>query len=124
METAKRQSILIVEPNAQFREELYNFLLSAGYERVDSAESYQSALEKIRETEYDVLLLDGGSPLKTGLEVADGIAASNPKTKVVLTIGAREQQEPSDEFRNKTEYQFLIKTTFARNLLYLLENRT
>jgi DNA-binding response OmpR family regulator len=57
---AKDQLILIVDLDAHFREGLYNFLLSAGYERVDSAENYRNALEKTRETEYDVVLLDAG----------------------------------------------------------------
>jgi DNA-binding NtrC family response regulator len=118
---AKNQLILIVDLDAHFREGLYNFLLSAGYERVDSAENYQSALEKIRETEYDVLLLDAGSPLKTGLAVADSFAASSPKARVILMVGAEERQEPMVLAEDKAEYQYLIKATFARNLLYLLE---
>jgi two-component system, response regulator YesN len=118
---AKDQLILIVDLDAHFREGLYNFLLSAGYERVDSAENYRNALEKTRETEYDVVLLDAGSSLKAGQEAADGIAASNPKAKVILMVGSQEQKEPNHEAGSKSEYQYLIKAAFARNLLYLLE---
>ncbi len=39
MKTTYHQSILIVEPNAQFREELCNFLLSAGYENVEGTDA-------------------------------------------------------------------------------------
>jgi two-component system, response regulator YesN len=118
---AKDQLILIVDLDAHFREGLYNFLLSAGYERVDSAENYRNALEKTRETEYDVVLLDAGSSLKAGQEAADGIAASNPKAKVILMVGSQEQKEPNHEAGSNSEYQYLIKAAFARNLLYLLE---
>jgi hypothetical protein len=45
MKTAKRQSILIIEPNAQFREELYNFLLSAGYENIAATGGLALTLE-------------------------------------------------------------------------------
>ena len=121
MKDAKNQHILIVESDASFREGLYNFLLSAGYEEVDSAENYQDALEKIKETEYDVVLLESGSPLDAGRKVADVITASSPKAKVILMVGFVEQQQQKDEAENKTEYQYLIKATFARNLLYLLE---
>ena len=122
MKKAKDQLILIVDRDAHFREGLYNFLLSAGYERVDSAENYHNALEKIRETEYDVVLLDG-SPLRAGQEVADNIAVLTPKTRVILMVGAEEQPEPHEP-RSKVEHQYLIKATFARNLLYLLEKST
>jgi len=117
---AKDQLILIVDPDAHFREGLYNFLLSAGYERVDSAENYHNALEKIKETEYDVMLLDVGSPLRAGQEVADDIASLTPKTRVILMVGAEEQPE-LNEPRIEVDRQYLIKATFARNLLYLLE---
>src|SRR5215470_7343625 len=96
---AKDQLILIADSDAHFREGLYNFLLSAGYERVESVDNYQNALEKIRETEYDVVLLDAGSPLIAGRKVADGIAASSPKAKVILMVGFQEQQQ-SDEAGN------------------------
>jgi len=121
MTNPKNRHILIVDPDASFREGLYNFLLSAGYETVDSTENHQNALEKLRETEYDVVLLDAGSPLKAGREVAEGIAASSPKATVILMVGSQNQQEPNDEAGSEAEYEYLIKATFARNLLYLLE---
>jgi len=123
MERAQRQSILIVEPDAQFREELYNFLLSAGYERVDSAENYENALEKISKTEYDVLLV-AGSPAKAGLTLADDIAASSPKSRLILLVGSEEQREVDPDAGNGSDYQYLIKAVFERNLLYLLDKGT
>jgi DNA-binding NtrC family response regulator len=118
---AKDQLILIVDLDAHFREVLYNFLLSAGYERVDSAESCHNALEKTRETEYDVVLLDAGSSPRAGLEAADSIAASSPKAKVVLMVGCQKQKELDHEAGSGADYQYLIKAAFAQNLLYLLE---
>jgi len=118
---AKDQLILIVDLDAHFREGLYNFLLSAGYERVDSAENYHNALEKTRETEYDVVLLDAGSSLRAGRDAADGIAGSSPKAKVILMVGSQEQKQLNHEARSSSKYQYLIKAAFARNLLYLLE---
>jgi hypothetical protein len=47
MRTATHQSILIVEPNEQFREELYNFLLSAGDANITTADSPACAIDKI-----------------------------------------------------------------------------
>jgi len=39
MKTTNHQSILLVEPDDQCREEMVNFLLSAGYENTEAAES-------------------------------------------------------------------------------------
>jgi hypothetical protein len=47
MKTAAHQSILIVEPNEQFREELYNSLLSAGDANITTADSPVCAIDKI-----------------------------------------------------------------------------
>jgi Nif-specific regulatory protein len=44
MKTAKSHIILIIEPDAQFREELYNFLLAAGYEQVTATDSLTTVL--------------------------------------------------------------------------------
>ena len=61
MKTAKSHTILIVEPDVQFREELYNFLLAAGYEQVTATDSLTTVLEHIRHAAYDVILAAAGS---------------------------------------------------------------
>jgi hypothetical protein len=45
MEAVSRQSILIIEPNEQLREEIFNFLLSAGYGKTGEADSLAAAYE-------------------------------------------------------------------------------
>ncbi|HMB27468.1 MAG TPA: hypothetical protein VKS99_05150, partial [Blastocatellia bacterium] len=65
MEIARRKSILIIEPNAQLREEIVNFLLSAGYEDVAATDSLFEALDKIRQSEYEVIVADAGKPPAT-----------------------------------------------------------
>ncbi|MBI1925774.1 response regulator [Candidatus Poribacteria bacterium] len=121
MKTVKNQLILIVEPDAHFRETLYNFLLSAGYEKVDSAENFNKALEKMRGSVYNAVVLDAGSPPMEGVKFAKRIAALNPKMRVILMLRAEDQQKWNASARKGGEFQFLIKTTFTRNLLYLLE---
>ncbi|MCI0393243.1 MAG: response regulator [Acidobacteria bacterium] len=117
---AKQQSILIIEPSGQFREELYNFLLSAGYENVTATDSLAAALDKIGQSAYDVVFLDAGSPKSGGLELAIDLVRSSPKTKIILMIKDEDQQAWSQVAAQVGEVHFLIKTTFARNLLYLL----
>jgi DNA-binding NtrC family response regulator len=121
MEIARRQSILIMEPNAQLREEIVNFLLSAGYEDVAAVDSLSAALDKIRRSEFEVTVADAGSPLAAGLQFAADLAGLKPGAKIIFMINAEDQQSWDQIAAQSSGVRFLIKTDFARNLLYLLE---
>jgi CheY-like chemotaxis protein len=121
MEIAMRQSILIIEPNAQLREEIVNFLLSAGYEDVTATDSLPSALDKLRRSEYEVTVADAGRPLTTGLQFAADLASLKPGARIIFMINAEDQQSWDQIAAQSVGARFLIKTDFARNLLYLLE---
>jgi len=111
------QVILIVDPDAHFRDRLHNFLLSAGYKNVDSARSFTEALEKLEGSEYHVVVLNAVSHLEGGIRSADSITLLSPKTRVILMVGPEDRPVSRDKDRR----QFLIKATFSRDLLYLLE---
>jgi CheY-like chemotaxis protein len=121
MEIARRQSILIIEPNAQLREEIVNFLLSAGYEDVAATDSLPSALDKLRQSAYEVTVADAGRPLTTDLQFAADLAGLKPDARIIFTINAEDQQSWDQIAAQSVGARFLIKTDFARNLLYLLE---
>ncbi|MGH9754284.1 MAG: response regulator [Blastocatellia bacterium] len=121
MNAANRQSILIIEPNAQLREEIVNFLLSAGYEEVAATDSLPTALDKIRQSEYDVTVADAGKPLIAGLQFAADMAGISPSARTILMIDAEDQRSWDRIMTRVGNIRFLIKTDFARNLLYLLE---
>jgi DNA-binding NtrC family response regulator len=122
MTIAKKRRLLIVDQDAHFREELNNFLLSAGYECVDSAKNFIEALEKVEKSEYYVVVLDAVSHFAAGLRSADSIMSLKPKTKVILMVGP--EVRPTLKPRSGATHQFLIKATFTRDLLYLLEQNT
>ena len=121
MNEANRQSILIVAPNAQFREEIFNFLLSAGYENVTATDSLPAALDKIRRSECEVIVADAGRPPTAGLQFAADLASLKPGAKIIFMINAEDQQSWDQIAAQSVGVRFLIKTDFARNLLYLLE---
>ena len=123
MKTATHQSILIVEPDAQFREELYNFLLAAGYETVTAIDTLDIVLDNICLSAYDVILADAGSPWDNELQSAKDLAKLSPTTKIILMIEAKDQEVWNQIAAQVVGASFLIKDTFARNLLYLLMNR-
>jgi DNA-binding NtrC family response regulator len=120
MKTARRQSILIVEPNVQFREELYNFLLADGYEHITAIDSLAVVPVLMRHTAYDVILADAGAPLDSGLQITKSFATLSPTTKIILMIKAEDQQAWNQLAMQAIGMHFMIKTAFARDLLYLL----
>jgi CheY-like chemotaxis protein len=124
MKTLKHQSILIAEPNVQFREELYNFLLADGYKHVMATDSLITVFEHICYAAFDVILTDAGEPSDSGLQVAKNLATLSPTTKIILMINVKGQQAWDQLAAQAVGMHFLIKSTFARNLFYLLEDRS
>jgi DNA-binding NtrC family response regulator len=120
MKTAKSHTILIIEPDAQFREELFNFLLAAGYGQVTAIDSLTTVLESIRHAAYDVILAAAAAPGAGGLQVAQDIAALSPTTKTILMINAEDQDAWQQRAVHVIGVHFLLKMTFAYNVLYLL----
>jgi CheY-like chemotaxis protein len=121
MDEVNRQPILIIEPNKQLREEIFNFLLSAGYEEVAATDSLPAALNNISQSKYQVTLADAGKALTTGLQFASDLARISPNTRIIFMIDADDQQSWDQIVAQSDKVRFLIKTDFARNLLYLLE---
>ena len=115
----KKLPILIIDQDAHFREELYNFLLSEGYENVVSVRNVTEALEKIEETEYDVVVMDAVSQIAAGVRSVDSITGLSPKTRVILMVSPDDRTE--QQTKTGERLQCLIKAMFPRNLLYLLE---
>ena len=124
MKAAKSHTILIIEPDAQFREELYNFLLAAGYEQVTATDSLTSVLEPIRHAAYDVIFAAAAAPGADGLQAAQDIAALSPTTKTILMINAEDQDAWQQRAAHIVGVHFLLKMTFAYNVLYLLADCT
>jgi DNA-binding NtrC family response regulator len=121
MNVANRQSILIIEPDEQLREEIFNFLLSAGYDEVAATDSLSAASGKISQSNYQVTLADVGKPLTAGLQFAADLAKIGPSARVIFMIDAEDQRSWDQIAAQSDKVRFLIKTDFARNLLYLLD---
>jgi two-component system, OmpR family, KDP operon response regulator KdpE len=80
-----RGRILVVDDEAQIRRVLRTTLIAGGYE-VDDARGGQEALEKVRETKYDVILLDINMPDIKGTEVCRAIRSSSDVALIMLTV--------------------------------------
>jgi DNA-binding response OmpR family regulator len=121
MEADSRQSILIIESNEQIREEIFNFLLSAGYEKTEETDYPAAALDKIRQSRYEIIVADAGALLSDGLGITTDIARLSHGARLILMINAEDRQSWDQLAARLVDVRFLIKTEFARNLLYLLE---
>ncbi len=86
MDTPKR--ILIVEDDQFLREFYQELLTSEGY-NVDAAGDGETALKKIQELEFDLILLDIMLPKKDGVQILRDLKITPPKSSkasiVVLT---------------------------------------
>jgi DNA-binding NtrC family response regulator len=76
-------NILIVEDEKLIRWSLRERLGEEGYEIFEAATGYE-ALEKLKECEYDLILLDYRLPERDGLEILKDIARDFPDTLVIM----------------------------------------
>ena len=85
--------ILVVDDHAIVREGLKQILADVNDMAVrDEAGNGQEALAKIRDGEFDVVLLDISMPGRSGLEILKEIKAERPKLPVlILSMHAEEQ---------------------------------
>jgi len=124
MGTVNSRNVLIVEPNEHLREEIFNFLLSAGYENTEATDNLPTALDKIRQSKYDIVVVNAGDSLAAGRQSATDLAGLSFTTRIIFMIDAEDQQSWDQIAAQPVKVQFLIKTDFARNLLYLLEENS
>lgn len=76
----KKRKILIVEDELYIRELYARALRQEGYE-VEESDNGEDALNKIKENEYDLILLDIMIPKLNGLQVLENLKADNMEDK-------------------------------------------
>lgn len=85
--------ILIVDDHAVVRAGLRQFLLDdPQVTKVDEADSGQQAMEALRRSRYDLLILDINMPGRNGLDILRNVTSSHPDTKVLIVSGYPERQ--------------------------------
>lgn len=78
-----KKKVLIVDDDVSFSVILKTFLLRQGFE-TNEAYSSQKALEKIKATQYDVILTDFRLPDQNGIELLKSIKERSPDSLVIL----------------------------------------
>jgi DNA-binding NtrC family response regulator len=90
---------------------------------VTATDTLATVLDKFNLSAYDVVLSDARSFWASKLEAKKNFATVNPNIKIILMIEAEDQRIWGQCSVQMAGASFLIKSTFARNLLYLLANR-
>ena len=82
----KKKSILVVDDDESILNTFSRILRKQGYD-VDTAETGQETMEKLKEKTYSLILMDVKLPDTNGTDLLSKIHASYPKTKQVAITG-------------------------------------
>ena len=85
--------LLIVDDLPLFRVGIGSALAAADFEVVGEATTARDAVEKARELQPDVVLLDILMPGGSGLEVVDEIISVSPGSKVMLLTASESEED-------------------------------
>lgn len=111
--------ILIVDDELIVRESLGGWLERDGH-KVEKAASGEEALEKCRDTRYDILLLDIKMEGMSGLEVLKKVKENDPDVSVVM-ITAYGSIPSAIEAMKGGAYEYLLKPFDPDELMVLIE---
>ncbi len=87
---------------------------------IEEAEDGKEALQKIRENEYDLIILDYMMPYLTGLEVLEEVRKDQNNT-LVLMLTAKAQDADREQAISKGANYFMSKPFSPMELLELVE---
>ena len=111
--------ILVVDDDRRLRELLTEFLAAEGY-NVDAAENAQLAREKLKEKQYDLLIVDVMMPGEDGVQFTQSIRQEQPVPILMLTA----MGEVADRIKGLESGadDYLGKPFEPRELLLRIEN--
>ncbi len=85
--------ILIVDDHAVVRAGLKQFLLEdPAFKEVEEASTGEQALDKLRLSRWDLLILDINMPGRNGIDILKHVVAGSPGTKILILSGYPEHQ--------------------------------
>jgi len=115
---AKKKKILIVEDEAVMRESVRDWLIEKGYE-VECVETGEGALERIKEEEFGVIVLDLRLPGIDGLEVYEQAKDFRPETQGIM-ITAYPSKETREKAKRLGLLDYLDKPFKVEDLLKII----
>jgi DNA-binding NarL/FixJ family response regulator len=110
--------LLIIDDNAHFLEAARNFLHREGLDVVAVATSGAEAIDRAREHQPDVILVDVDLGVESGFDVARQLAAATSGVRAsVILISATPEQDLIDLIDESPAIGFVSKTALARDAI-------
>ena len=111
--------ILIVDDELIMRESLAGWLERDGH-FIDKAESGEEALNKIKKTKFDIMLVDIKMEGMNGLEVLKSVKETDPDTAVIMITAYGSISTAIDAMKNGA-FDYLLKPFDPNELGILIE---
>jgi len=99
--------LLIVDDEADFRDQAYNYFRRVGFQ-VEQAEDGEEALNVSTNRKFDVVVLDIHMPGMSGIQVLEKLMEREPAPKVIMLTGGGTIQHAVDSMK-RGAFDFLTK---------------
>ena len=116
----KKEKLLIVDDEPRMRQSLIDLVRLKGYE-ADAAENGRIAIQRLKETPYDLVLLDLFMPEVDGYTVMQHMVEHYPRISIIVVSGDNTIQAAIHALRNGA-YDFLRKPYEPEELFKTIEN--
>ncbi len=116
---AENLRVMLVDDEAIVCKRLKTALESYGYS-VDTFQSGGPAIERLRESNYDIVVTDIRMDDVDGLDVLEAARSSSPRTKIIMITGYA-TAEVAREAQAKGAFAFIAKPFRPKDLQKLLE---
>jgi CheY-like chemotaxis protein len=113
-------NILIIDDVEAIRTFSGLVLKRMGYEFIETADSAEVAIEKVKQVSFDLILLDINLPSMNGLELLKYLSANSPQSKVVMCSASSSDENIRQAINDGAE-GFLVKPITPTNLTTLLQ---
>ena len=113
-------SILIVDDDAGMCETLFDIMEDKGYRTVIALDGYE-AIQKVKEMDFDVILMDIKMPGMDGVETFKEIKKIHPETAVVM-MTAYAVEDLIKEALHEGAYDVLYKPLDIERMIGLIED--
>lgn len=114
-----KKKILIVDDDFSVRETLGDILRSRSYEVFDASTGAE-ALEKVKQEEFDCVIVDLRLPDATGHEIIEKISGKVEKNKIIIITGYASSEVLSKALSD-AEYFLLLKPISPEQFLTVVK---
>jgi two-component system response regulator HydG len=113
------RKILVVDDDTDLRMSVVSALTDSQYQ-VDQASDGEEAVNRVRASQYDLVVLDVNMPRMTGIEALKEIKAHDPSIMVVM-LTAFSNIRDAVEATRLGAYNYLEKPVKSENLVYMID---